>query len=220
MGAIRDLTPLAAYEGGIVVKISSIIIENFKGIERVELSPIQPINVLIGRNNSGKSSVLACVHFLTRYFDTLKDRAATKANILSVPGEYFRKGLAETSPRMRITVTVGQTDDERRSQFARAVEQWNKRYECPKMDSKRVDDNIQSGTFAELSFSFAALAPESRLDLESIMTPSLYSPGEKPVVIALAKTPGQALPMAGISRLFAHRRFPEFYSESIFNAVK
>ena len=46
------------------MEISKIVIENFKGIEHVELSPVKPINVVIGRNNSGKSSILTCLSFL------------------------------------------------------------------------------------------------------------------------------------------------------------
>ena len=40
-------------------RVTEITIKNFKGIKEVRMGPIKPINVLIGRNNSGKSSILA-----------------------------------------------------------------------------------------------------------------------------------------------------------------
>ena len=49
------------------MEVIKIIIENFKGIKRVELDPIKPINVLIGRNNSGKSSVLQALECLGKH---------------------------------------------------------------------------------------------------------------------------------------------------------
>jgi predicted ATP-dependent endonuclease of OLD family len=43
------------------MEISKVAIKNFKGIKNVEMGPVKPIDVLIGRNNSGKSSILTCL---------------------------------------------------------------------------------------------------------------------------------------------------------------
>ncbi|WP_122638642.1 AAA family ATPase [Romboutsia sp. Marseille-P6047] len=49
--------------------IDSIEIHNFKGIEDLILSDMKSINILIGDNNSGKTSVLEAISFLERPFD-------------------------------------------------------------------------------------------------------------------------------------------------------
>lgn len=44
--------------------LKSLVVNNFKGLTNIELS-FQEINVLVGTNNSGKSSVLQVIHFAT-----------------------------------------------------------------------------------------------------------------------------------------------------------
>jgi predicted ATPase len=44
------------------MRITKLILEKFKKADKVELN-LHPINVLVGGNNSGKSSVLQGIHF-------------------------------------------------------------------------------------------------------------------------------------------------------------
>jgi predicted ATP-dependent endonuclease of OLD family len=107
------------------MEISKIVIENFKEIEHVELNPVKPINVLIGRNNSGKSSVLTCINFLHEYFG--RNNAG---NTIKLPTGYFREGLDKT-PEMKISISVEQSKEERKEQFIRTKDAWNQKYSSP-----------------------------------------------------------------------------------------
>ena len=54
------------------MRIKDITIKNFRGIESVEL-PLDRLTVLIGENNSGKSSILSVIHkVLSRGFTSRK----------------------------------------------------------------------------------------------------------------------------------------------------
>ena len=44
--------------------ITSITIENFKGIGDAVTIPIRPITLLFGKNSSGKSTVLQALHYM------------------------------------------------------------------------------------------------------------------------------------------------------------
>ncbi len=44
---------------------SSILIENFRGISKLELSDLKKINLLVGRNNCGKTSILEAIFLLS-----------------------------------------------------------------------------------------------------------------------------------------------------------
>jgi AAA15 family ATPase/GTPase len=44
--------------------ITSITIENFKGIADPVTIPIRPITLLFGKNSSGKSTILQALHYL------------------------------------------------------------------------------------------------------------------------------------------------------------
>jgi AAA15 family ATPase/GTPase len=44
--------------------LKSLKIENFRGFELLELNQLGRINLLVGENNSGKTSVLEAVQFL------------------------------------------------------------------------------------------------------------------------------------------------------------
>ena len=47
---------------GIAMRLKSLSIERFKRLERVELN-LESVNILIGGNNSGKSTIIQAVHF-------------------------------------------------------------------------------------------------------------------------------------------------------------
>ncbi|MEW6563812.1 MAG: AAA family ATPase [Pseudomonadota bacterium] len=54
------------------MKLRSIEIKNFRSLEQVKLAPLKNFNVLIGKNNSGKSSVFSALTFL---HDVLQGKA-------------------------------------------------------------------------------------------------------------------------------------------------
>lgn len=52
------------------MRLKSIVIERFKRLERVEFD-VDGVNVLIGGNNSGKSTIIQAVHFAFTLFQSL-----------------------------------------------------------------------------------------------------------------------------------------------------
>ncbi len=54
------------------MSIKSLEIRRFKRLERFDLSNIRPVSILIGANNSGKSSVLQALHFAVAVAQTSK----------------------------------------------------------------------------------------------------------------------------------------------------
>ena len=52
--------------------ITSITIENFKGIGDAVTIPIRPITLLFGKNSSGKSTVLQALRYLREIYEGLK----------------------------------------------------------------------------------------------------------------------------------------------------
>lgn len=48
-----------------MVRIKSVSIRNFRGIKTCELKDLSDINLLIGKNNSGKSTILEAIYFLS-----------------------------------------------------------------------------------------------------------------------------------------------------------
>jgi hypothetical protein len=59
-----------------------VVIENFRGIERLELEGLRRINLFVGRNNAGKTSVLEALHFAAGggLFSTLLLHAALRGD--------------------------------------------------------------------------------------------------------------------------------------------
>ncbi|HUU18592.1 MAG TPA: AAA family ATPase [Sedimentisphaerales bacterium] len=146
------------------MEISKIVIENFKGIEHVELSPIKPINVLIGRNNSGKTSILTCLSFLNTHFSP-----DNTGNPTSVPNGCFREGLDKT-PEMSISISVKQSKEERKEQFIRAKDSWKVHHDPPYLSDAAINAQLENDLFSSLSFRFVALPPKGNLGLVSINT--------------------------------------------------
>ena len=145
------------------MEISKIVIENFKGIEHVELSPVKPINVLIGRNNSGKSSLLTCLSFLHQYFSPNNKGG----NPIPVPAGYFREGLDKT-PELSISISVKQSKEERKEQFIRAKDAWNKNYSDPQVADAAINAQLENDLFSSLTFNFVALPSQVNFGLVSI----------------------------------------------------
>ncbi len=147
------------------MEISKIVIENFKGIEHVELSPVKQINVLIGRNNSGKSSVLTCLNFLHEYFSP-----NNTSKTIHVPPGYFREGL-DNKPELSISISVKQSKEERKKQFICVKNAWNPRYPIHIVDAA-INAQLDNDLFSSLTYKFAALPPQGNFGLLSINTKS------------------------------------------------
>lgn len=198
------------------MQISKIAVKNVKGIQHVEMCPVKPINVLIGRNNSGKSSVLGSLRLLTEYFDTLKDGRVVQPPAYRIPAEFIRRG-GDQDDGLRIIVTARQGVDERREQFLRAVNEWNTQYERPKMDVDRVDRQLEMSLFEEIAFVFGARPPHGQYGLESITTTSPDAPQGTDVVVASTKVPGQSLKRIKLRSLF--QRAVHEKCETIYDVV-
>lgn len=132
------------------MEISKIVIKNFKGIEHVELSPVKPINVLIGRNNSGKSSVITCLNFLHEYFGP-----NNAGNTIKVPARYFREGL-DKKPEMKISIFVEQSKEERKEQFIRAKDSWQIHNDPPRLSDAAISAQLENDLFSILTLNFVA----------------------------------------------------------------
>jgi hypothetical protein len=198
------------------MQISKIVVENVKGIQRVEMCPVRPVNVLIGRNNSGKSSVLVSLRLLTGFCDSLKDGTALTPKACKVANEFFRTDR-EHDQSMRIAVTVSQSIEERREQLLGAVKAWNAQHER-KMDVAMVDRHLESHLFRAITFAFVAKARDRQLGLGAITTPSPGGSEGAEAVIAEAPAPGQPLKGVLLRALFMKGR--EHRCESVSEVVK
>jgi len=185
------------------MEISKILIKNFKGIENVELGPIKPINVLIGRNNSGKSSILTCFQCLSEYFNAMepKDATVTYRSSIGLAREYFRRGIEEDLD-LAISMTVTQTTQERRRQFTSAVNTWNKNKS--NISPEVIEAHIQNGLFTNTTFDFVARSPRGNLGLIAIRTECKSTAEDSiDVVLAEAQAPGGTLKCLSLNRLFS-----------------
>jgi len=167
------------------MEISKIVIENFKGIEHVELRPVKPINVLIGRNNSGKTSILTCLSFLHEYF-SLKSNSK---NPIPVAAGYFREVLDKT-PELSISISVKQSKEERKEQFIRAKDAWNTHYKAPHLSDAAIDAQIENDLFSRLTFNFVPLRPQGLFGLVSINAKSKGDSTDILIAGSESKSPG------------------------------
>ena len=56
------MTTFKKISGQIVVKIKHIFVRNFKGVKSCEIKNLSQVNLLIGKNNSGKSTILEAIY--------------------------------------------------------------------------------------------------------------------------------------------------------------
>ena len=188
------------------MEISKIVIENFKGIEHVELSPVKSINVLIGRNNSGKTSILTCLSFLYEYFNK------NSSNPIHVPPGYFREGL-DKAPELSISISVKQSKEERKEQFIRTKDAWNKN-RSPHLSDAAINAQLENDLFSSLTFNFVSLPPQGNFGLVSINTKSKKNKGDLiDILIAESesKRPGTRILGLPLPQLFITRQHPEAY---------
>lgn len=186
------------------MEISRILIKNFKGIEKAEIEPVKPINVLIGRNNSGKSSLLTCLEFLNKYFKALEpgDRRVQAASSISVPSECFRAGLRHPQEFV-LAITVAESTEERKRQFSEAVAAWNGKHRTPRVAPASVDAQLENDLFSTLTFEFLAKPPNGPFGLVSIFTVCEDGEGNRAnVAVAASQQPGGTMARLHLRELF------------------
>jgi hypothetical protein len=199
------------------MEISEITIRNFKGIEEIRMGPIKPINMLIGRNNSGKSSVLVCIKLLNDYFIAQESNDGHgQTPMIKVPDEYFKKDIGEDD-HLEVSITVKQTENEREGQFQMVVEQWNKQYERPRMDAAKSTAQLKRGLFDTLTFDFRASCKGKQFGLTSIRTDENQGDNREDVIVAQSQNLGNSLRCLGLISLFERKERIGYYSQPEFN---
>ena len=182
------------------MEISEITIRNFKGIKEVTLGPIKSINVLIGRNNSGKSSVLTCLQLLNKYFMAVGSAKVDQPNItLSVPNECFKREEVENTG-FEVSVKVEQTREEREAQFKGLVE-----LNPGQMDADRIKIQLDGGLFSSLIFDFKGARGNNKNPFGLIEIKTVE--GGKIEKIATVPQNNTGVPLRGLSlmHLFVRR---------------
>jgi len=184
------------------MEISEITIRNFKGIEEIKMGPIKPINVLIGRNNSGKSSVLTCIHLLNKYFLDLDTGDINRANpTIKITNEYFKKDTGEDG-YFEVSITVTQNKDERNTQFNKLVEEWNQRHTRPQMGFEKITSQLDRELFGSLTFDFRAGCKGKHFGLIMIRTHEKHEGKYESVEVAQTQNPGGSLSGLSLMNLF------------------
>jgi len=172
------------------------------------LSPVKPINVLIGRNNSGKTSILTCLNFLHEYFGP-----KNAGNPIHVPAGYFREGI-DTTPELSISISVKQSKEERKEQFIRTKVAWNAQYSSPHLSDAAISAQLENDLFSILTFNFVAQASQVHFGLVSINTISKKNNGD-PTDILIAesenKRPGTQILGIPLRELLITRLSQEVY---------
>src|ERR1700733_2592570 len=75
--------------------ISSIHIEGYRGFQRFDMSRLGSVNLVVGTNNSGKTSVLEALHLLTTCGDPMALWQVLWRRGERVPGSSSRRPQAE-----------------------------------------------------------------------------------------------------------------------------
>src|SRR5713101_7082398 len=94
--------------------ITSITIENFKGIADSVSIPIRPITLLFGKNSSGKSTILQALHYLREVLEHRRpdpDRTQIGGDTIDLGGFQTLVHRNELDRRIRIQVACSLDDD-------------------------------------------------------------------------------------------------------------
>jgi len=144
--------------------IEKIIIENFKGIERIELGPVKPINVLVGRNNTGKSSTLTALEYLSKAW-TNDGNIATNNEVAS---KHFRLNRDDESKPFSVSVLVTRSEDEHREVFNKIINNWNKSTTEQSIQLDIVEGLIKNNFLEKIVFYFTAEPDDPKLFLRKV----------------------------------------------------
>ena len=93
--------------------ITSITIENFKGIGDAVTIPIRPITLLFGKNSSGKSTVLQALHYMYGVLNSTEadpDRTDMGGDYIDLGGFYSLVHRHELDRKIRIRIEFGGRD--------------------------------------------------------------------------------------------------------------
>jgi hypothetical protein len=89
------------------VKLSSVEVENFRIVQNVRVDDIDNFNVLIGKNNSGKSNILSAIH---AFFQIISNDSLVSSNpTIGNTSDFTQRN---TTFPISITTTFTLTDDE------------------------------------------------------------------------------------------------------------
>src|SRR5437870_346143 len=94
--------------------ITSITIENFKGISDLVSIPIRPITLLFGKNSSGKSTILQALHYLREVLEHRRpdpDRTQSGGDTIDLGGFQSLVHRNELERQIRIQVAFSLDDD-------------------------------------------------------------------------------------------------------------
>ena len=158
--------------------IEKIIIENYKGLKKIELDPINPINILIGHNNCGKSSILECLDYFCKHLEIedeiYKQRYDTsgKRSSNSLPENVFN---IKKEPIL-ITIQILLDLNDQKDILLKSVESWNNQYDRPKMSMYVANKLIKSGFLSNLSYQFKANKYKSGFALSEMYTTFSFKP--------------------------------------------
>src|SRR5437773_5511217 len=70
--------------------LRSLHVSNFRGFSEVRLNNLQRVNLIVGRNNSGKTSLLEAIAFLQWPSETQRMPNLLRAQFGNVQNRYFR----------------------------------------------------------------------------------------------------------------------------------
>ncbi|MGJ5176557.1 ATP-dependent nuclease [Bradyrhizobium oligotrophicum] len=97
--------------------LESIVVENYRSISKVELNPCRDFNVLIGRNNSGKSNILTSIEV---FFQVASPEVISRLPSLGEEIDFFQK---DTNRPIGIEATFRISDEERKRLLADIFEE-------------------------------------------------------------------------------------------------
>ena len=164
--------------------------------------------MLIGRNNSGKSSILTCLSFLHEYCSP-----DNSGKPIPVPAAYFREGLEKT-PELSISISVKQSKEERKEQFIRAKNSWQMHHEPPPLSAAASSAQLENDLCTCLTYKFVALPSPENFGLVSINAKSKKNKGDTTDIIIVEsenKRPGTRMLGIPLPQLLITRQRPETY---------
>ncbi len=157
------------------MQVRSVDIENFRGVERARLEGCGELNVLIGKNNSGKSTLLDAIN---GFFGVMQAGGVVQLNpTLSAPTN-FRRGADDR--RIRISVQLRLTDEERTATVEDVVG------EAPQM--RHALENVE-GPVDLLVVLHATDQPENYAHLERLSLVKPNGSGER-LLLAVSREAG------------------------------
>ena len=74
--------------------LDSVELENYRGFKRYRLAALAPVNLLVGKNNCGKTSILEAVQFAAAggHYEVLFSTAWQRGEVVSAPSDRDRYG--------------------------------------------------------------------------------------------------------------------------------